>query len=106
MTATYAFDVFNSLDGFGAAGGNWTGYWGKQGPELLARRLALYSENQQMIFGANTYRLFAKMLASSTQESGARPTRTRQQGDDASSSRGDGPATAHYTLVDDGRRGT
>jgi hypothetical protein len=31
MTATYTFDVFSSLDGFGAATGNWTGYWGKQG---------------------------------------------------------------------------
>ena len=35
MTATYTFDVFSSLDGFGAAGGDWSGYWGKQGPELL-----------------------------------------------------------------------
>jgi dihydrofolate reductase len=37
MTATYTFDVFSSLDGFGsaAAGSDWTGYWGKQGPELL-----------------------------------------------------------------------
>jgi hypothetical protein len=26
MTATYTFDVFSSLDGFGAASGNWTGY--------------------------------------------------------------------------------
>src|SRR5918994_3354992 len=34
MTATYTFDVFSSLDGSGAASGNWTGYWGKQGPEL------------------------------------------------------------------------
>ena len=40
MTATYTFDVFSSLDGFGAASGNWTGYWGKQGPELLDHRLA------------------------------------------------------------------
>ena len=23
--ATYTFDVFSSLDGYGAAGGNWTG---------------------------------------------------------------------------------
>ena len=38
MTATYTFDVFSSLDGYGAAGGNWTGYWGKQGPELLEHR--------------------------------------------------------------------
>ena len=40
MTAQYTFDVFSSLDGFGAAGGDWTGYWGKQGPELLDHRLA------------------------------------------------------------------
>jgi len=25
MTATYTFDVFSSLDGFAAAGGDWTG---------------------------------------------------------------------------------
>ena len=42
MTATYTFDVFSSLDGYGAAGGDWTGYWGKQGPELLDHSLALY----------------------------------------------------------------
>ena len=72
MTATYTFDVFTSLDGFGAAGGDWTGYWGKQGPELLEHRLALYGEDQQMILGANTYRLFAQMLAASTEESEVR----------------------------------
>ena len=72
MTATYTFDVFSSLDGFGAAGGNWTGYWGKQGPELLDHRLALYGEEQRMVFGANTYRAFARMLASSTEESEVR----------------------------------
>lgn len=32
MTATFTVDVFSSLDGYGAAGGDWTGYWGKQGP--------------------------------------------------------------------------
>jgi dihydrofolate reductase len=70
MTATYTFDVFSSLDGFGSAsGGNWGGYWGKQGPELLDHRLAVYSEEQRMVFGANTYRAFARMLASSTEES-------------------------------------
>src|SRR5918996_810363 len=53
MTATYTFDVFTSLDGYGAASGNWTGYWGKQGPELLDHRLALYGEEQRMVFGAN-----------------------------------------------------
>ncbi len=73
MAATYTFDVFSSLDGFGSAsGGDWGGYWGKQGPELLDHRLALYSEEQRMVFGAETYRLFAEMLASSTEESEVR----------------------------------
>jgi dihydrofolate reductase len=73
MAATYTFDVFSSLDGFGSvSGGDWGGYWGKQGPELLDHRLALYSEEQRMVFGANTYRLFAEMLASSTEESEVR----------------------------------
>jgi dihydrofolate reductase len=72
MAATYTFDVFSSLDGFGAAGGAWGGYWGKQGPELLEHRLALYGEEQRMVLGANTYRAFAQMLASSTEESDVR----------------------------------
>jgi dihydrofolate reductase len=72
MTAIYTFDVFSSLDGFGAATGNWTGYWGKQGPELLDHRLALYEDDQRMVFGANTYRAFAQMLASSTEDSDVR----------------------------------
>jgi dihydrofolate reductase len=68
MSAVYTFDIFSSLDGFGAAGGNWTGYWGKQGPELLEHRLALYSQDQRMVFGANTYRAFARMLAASVED--------------------------------------
>jgi len=73
MTATYTFDVFSSLDGFGSvSGGDWGGYWGKQGPELLDHRLALYDEKQRMVFGANTYRAFAQMLAESTEESEVR----------------------------------
>jgi len=68
MAATYTFDVFCSLDGFGSHSGNWGGYWGKQGPELLEHRLALYGEEQRMVFGANTYRAFARMLASSSEE--------------------------------------
>jgi dihydrofolate reductase len=73
MTATYTFDVFSSLDGFGSVnGGNWGGYWGKQGPELLEHRLAVYGEEQRMVFGANTYRQFVQLLASSTAESGVR----------------------------------
>lgn len=93
MTATYTFDVFSSLDGFAAAGGNWTGYWGKQGPELLDHRLSLYDEEQRMVFGANTYRLFAQMLASSTEESEVRdPWVTRMR---------NLPATVVSTTLDD-----
>jgi len=72
VTVTYTFDVFCSLDGFGAASGDWTGYWGKQGPELLDHRLELYGAEQRMVFGANTYRAFAQMLASSNEESDVR----------------------------------
>src|SRR5947209_19870348 len=69
MTATYTFDVFSSLDGYGGvSGGDWGGYWGKQGPELLDHRLAVYSTEQRMVFGANTYRAFVQMLASDTEE--------------------------------------
>jgi dihydrofolate reductase len=73
MTATYTFDVFSSLDGFGSvSGGDWGGYWGKQGPELLDHRLALYGEEQRMVFGATTFRAFVRMLAESTEQSEVR----------------------------------
>lgn len=44
MTVSYTWDVFSTLDGYGSyemAPGDleWGGYWGKQGPELLVRRL-------------------------------------------------------------------
>lgn len=70
MTATYTFDVFSTLDGFGSVSRGWGGYWGKQGPELLDRRLALYNETQRMVFGANTFRAFANMLSSGSEGSG------------------------------------
>ena len=72
MTATYTFDVFMTLDGFGSVSHGWGGYWGKQGPELLGHRLDVYNRNQRMIFGANTYRAFVKMLASSSEDSDVR----------------------------------
>lgn len=72
MTVTYTFDIFSSLDGFGAATGDWTGYWGKQGPELLDHRLAQYDREQRMVLGANTYREFVQMLAASTEDSDVR----------------------------------
>ena len=60
MTATYTFDVFCTLDGFGSynSSGDWGGYWSKEGPEFLDHRLALYSEEQRLVLGANTFRDF------------------------------------------------
>jgi hypothetical protein len=61
MTATYTADIFSTVDGFGAPQpGTWGGYWDKQTAELLDHRLALHGEEQRMVFGANTYRLFAR----------------------------------------------
>jgi hypothetical protein len=80
MTTTYTFDVFSSLDGYGGvSGGDWGGYWGKQGPELLDHRLALYREEQRMVFGANTYRVFTQLLDSGTEESVRDPWVTRMR---------------------------
>ncbi len=72
MTATYTFDVFTSLDGFGAAGGDWTGYWGKQGPELLEHRLGLFASPQRMVFGAHTFTVFTEMLAGADEDAEVR----------------------------------
>jgi dihydrofolate reductase len=80
MTATYTFDVFSSLDGYGGvSGGDWGGYWGKQGPDLLDHRLALYETEQGMVFGANTYRAFTQLLASGAEESVHDPWVTRMR---------------------------
>ena len=70
MTATYTYDVFASLDGYGSYGGDgdWGGYWGKQGPELLDHRLAMYGAEQRMVFGVNTFRAFVQTLASSAEQ--------------------------------------
>ncbi len=71
MAATYTFDVFSSLDGYGSynSNGDWGGYWGKQGPEFLDRRLAVYGEEQRMVLGATTFRQFVEALGPSTEES-------------------------------------
>jgi dihydrofolate reductase len=80
MTATYTFDIFSSLDGFGSYdGGDWGGYWGKQGPEFLARRLDLYGEEQRMVFGANTYRQMAQLLGPSVEPEVSDPVNTRMR---------------------------
>ena len=72
MTATYTFDVFCSLDGFGSydSPGDWGGYWGKQGPEFLDHRLASYGEAQRMVFGATTFRQMLEMMSASGEDFG------------------------------------
>src|SRR4029450_10673122 len=64
MTATYTFDVVATLDGYGSfvPGADWGGFWGKQGPEFLDRRLALYGAEQRMGLGANTFRQLVQLL--------------------------------------------
>ena len=70
MTATYTFDIVSGLDGFASyRDGDWGGYWGKQGPEFLDRRLALYGEDQRMVYGANTFRQFLQLLGPSPEQS-------------------------------------
>ena len=66
MTAIYTWDVFSTLDGYGSYGpeGDWGGYWGKQGPELLSHRAALFDTEQRMVFGATTFRENAAILLS------------------------------------------
>ena len=66
MTAVYTWDVFSTLDGYGsyAEGGDWGGYWGKQGPELLEHRAALFDTEQRMVFGATTFREMAQIMTS------------------------------------------
>jgi dihydrofolate reductase len=75
MTATYTFDIFCTLDGYGSYtdDADWGGYWGKQGPEFLDRRLALYSAEQRMVSGANTYRQVAQLLGPSVAPEGLDP---------------------------------
>jgi dihydrofolate reductase len=73
MSAEYTWDVFCSLDGFGSygEGGDWGGYWGKQGPEFLARRLAQYAEDQRLVLGAATFREFVHFLGRDAEISAA-----------------------------------
>lgn len=66
MSVTYTYDIFSSLDGFGSHTGDWGGYWGKQGPELLARRADQYAEPQRMVLGATTFRVNTEMLPGGT----------------------------------------
>lgn len=82
MPATYTFDIFCSLDGFGSFGpdGDWGGYWGTQGPEFLAHRADQYAADMRFVLGANTFRMFQNFLGDLTRESDADdPVNTRMK---------------------------
>ncbi len=82
MTQTYTFDVLCTLDGYGSYGdgGDWGGFWGKQGPEFLEHRLAQYREEQRMVLGGTTFRDFLTMLGPSSEMSEAEdPINTRMR---------------------------
>ncbi len=70
MTATYTFDVFSTLDGFGSynSSGDWGGYWSKKGPEFLESRHAQYEAEQRMVLGANTFRQWLQLLGPASQD--------------------------------------
>jgi dihydrofolate reductase len=81
MTAIYTWDVFCSLDGFGSygEGGDWGGYWGKQGPEFLDRRVAVLGEEQRLVLGATTFREFLHFLGPASSPSELDPINTRMK---------------------------
>jgi dihydrofolate reductase len=93
VTATYTVDVFCTLDGFGSydENGDWGGYWGKDGPEFLDRRLAAYGEGQRMVLGAATFRLFVQMLGPLAAAGELDPVNTRMR---------DMPTTVVSTTLD------
>jgi dihydrofolate reductase len=93
VTATYTVDVFCTLDGFGSydENGDWGGYWGKDGPEFLDRRLAAYGEGQRMVLGAATFRMFVQMLGPLADAGELDPVNTRMR---------DMPTTVVSTTLD------
>ncbi|KRC51057.1 deaminase [Leifsonia sp. Root227] len=61
MSTTLTVDFFCTVDGFGMTDG-WPGYWGKEGPELIADRVATFEREQVLVFGATTFRQFRKFV--------------------------------------------
>jgi dihydrofolate reductase len=60
--STLTIDLFSSLDGFAAAE-DWPGYWGKEGPELMAWLEEKLAEDHVIVMGANTYRTMSQIVA-------------------------------------------
>jgi dihydrofolate reductase len=61
MSTTLTVDFFCSLDGYGSAEG-WPGYWGKEGPEIIDDRVRTFADEQVLVFGATTFRQFARFV--------------------------------------------
>ncbi len=59
---TLTIDLFSSLDGFAGAEG-WPGYWGKEGPELMAWLDEKLAEDHVIVMGATTYREMSRIVA-------------------------------------------
>jgi dihydrofolate reductase len=70
MAALYTYDILTTLDGFASYGpdGDWGGYWGKQGPEFLARRQEQSSADFRLVLGAVTFRQFVEIMGPRTGE--------------------------------------
>lgn len=60
--STLTIDLFSSLDGYGAADG-WPGYWGKEGPELMAWLEEQLADDHSIVMGGNTYRTMSRIVA-------------------------------------------
>jgi dihydrofolate reductase len=69
--STLTIDLISSLDGFAAAE-DWPGYWGKEGPELMAWTEEKLAEDHVMVMGANTYRTMSQVVAEEDDPSFAR----------------------------------
>lgn len=61
MSADFTVDFFCSFDGYGSAEG-WPGYWGKEGPEVVGDRVRTFAQDQVLVFGATTFREFARFI--------------------------------------------
>ena len=69
--STLTIDLITSLDGYGAADG-WPGYWGEEGPELLAWVEENLAEDHTIVMGGNTYRTMSRIVAEEEDPSFAR----------------------------------
>jgi dihydrofolate reductase len=70
MTATYTFDVFSTLDGYGSASGDWPATGASRARSCSTAASRCTAPSSAWSSGRKTYQEFARMLAGSTEESG------------------------------------